>query len=227
MRVTQEILAGEQELPDLLMVYFGNTDVMSHRFWRYAYPEGYRYPPSPEQSASLSRLVASAYIWVDRAIGELLEHYDETATVIVASDHGMGPGNRALDFTTRRRANSGQHPGLPGVLIVSGGQARRSGFFENPALRPGELRPEDVPIIGSVVDITPTILALLGVPVGRDMDGGVLEEALPEGFAERSPISFVDTHDSAAWFESRPGQLLSNEASEERLQQLRALGYIR
>ena len=227
LRVTQEILNGEQEPPDLLMVYFGNTDVMSHRFWRYAYPDGYRHPPTPRQVASLSHLVADAYIWVDRAIGEILEHYDETATVIVASDHGMGPDNLTLDFTTQTRATSGHHPSLPGVLIVSGGHARRSGFFDDPALQSEDLRPDSVPIIGGVVDIAPTILALLGVPVGRDMDGVVLEEVFAEGFAARFPISFVDTHDSAAWLGARPGQLLSDEASEERLQQLRALGYIR
>ena len=111
----------------------------------------------------------------------------------------------------------------PGILILSGGDARRTtiGGGED-----GVLEPEDLPTLGSVLDITPTILALARLPVGEDMDGTVLVDVVREGLFEEAPTATVASHDTREWLENRPQQMLSTEAEEERLEQLRALGYL-
>ena len=82
-------------------------------------------------------------------------------------------------------------------------------------------------MLGHVLDLAPTVLTLQGIPVGRDLDGSVLEQLLEPGFLEGHPVSYVDTHDTEAWLAARPKQNLTREAELQRLEQLRALGYIR
>jgi hypothetical protein len=47
----------------------------------------------------------------------------------------------------------------------------------------------------SVRDVTPTILALCGLPVGEDMDGSVIEDAFEPAFLRSHPVSRVPTYE--------------------------------
>jgi hypothetical protein len=47
---------------------------------------------------------------------------------------------------------------------------------------------------GSIVDVTPTVLYYLGLPVGRDMDGYARADLFRASFAAARPIAFVPTH---------------------------------
>jgi arylsulfatase A-like enzyme len=76
---------------------------------------------------------------------------------------------------------------------------------------------------GSVLDLTPTVLALLGMPVARDMDGTVLTGAIAPEFLEESPISYIDTYESdLEWSEVEDEEPLP----EELMARLRSLGYL-
>ena len=50
----------------------------------------------------------------------------------------------------------------------------------------------------SVLDIAPTILYLMGLPVARDMEGRVLTEILDDDFARAHPVTFVPSYESLA-----------------------------
>jgi hypothetical protein len=223
LRVTRRLLT-EEKRPVLLLVYFGSPDVAGHRFWRYAYPEDFDVPPSEEEVAALGHVLGDTYAWIDSAIGEILAGYDDDPTVFILSDHGMRAAHRRRRDWDQRGGFSGAHKrGRPGILIVSGGDARRT------TIAPGEdgsLDPEDLPTLGSVLDITPTVLALARIPVGEDMDGVVLQGVLREDLFDEGPPATVASHDTPEWLENRPQQMLSADAEEERLEQLRALGYI-
>jgi hypothetical protein len=223
LRVTSTILAGG-EPPALLMVYFGSPDVAGHRYWRHAYPEEFDSPPGEEEVAALGSILADTYGWVDSAIGVLLESYAAAEpTVFIVSDHGMRAAHRRRTDWEEPGGFSGGHTrSEPGVLIASGGLARRT-----PVAPSGvSLEPGDLPALGSVYDITPTILALAGLAVGEDMGGAILKDVLREGVLDRVPLRTVASHDTAEWLESRPQEMLSAEAEKERLDQLRSLGYI-
>lgn len=78
-----------------------------------------------------------------------------------------------------------------------------------------------------LADITPTMLALLGAPVGRDMDGQVLVEAIEEGFLEAHPATYIDSYEADADrgdIEERTG--LSDEEREIVEERLQSLGYL-
>jgi predicted AlkP superfamily phosphohydrolase/phosphomutase len=47
---------------------------------------------------------------------------------------------------------------------------------------------------GSIVDVTPTILYFLGVPIGRDMDGYARADVFTPAFTSDRPIAFIPSH---------------------------------
>ena len=221
-RVAAEILSEGGQPFDLLMVYFGSPDVVGHRFWRYAYPEEFSHPPSTSDQENFSRVIRDAYAYVDKTIGQLLEAVDGEPTVFIVSDHGMHAANQDKEFPPRRELYSGDHGDAPpGVLIAAGRHIRQAPitFTDIKSLN-------DLPTLGRVLDVATTILALKTLPLGRDMDGVVLEDLLEESFLERHPVAYVETHDTREWLTSRPEELLSPEAEQERLEQLRSLGYL-
>ena len=81
-----------------------------------------------------------------------------------------------------------------------------------------------------LVDLAPTVLALLGLPVPDDLPGEVLVEILEPAFLKRYPIRRIPTYEgivprrSNPSLPSAPGQ---GAPGEENLRsQLEALGYL-
>jgi hypothetical protein len=90
--------------------------------------------------------------------------------------------------------------------------------FCGPGVQPG-----GVVTNGSVLDLTPTVLALLGMPVARDMDGKVMSGVIAPEFSRESPISYIDTYESGSvWQEVEEDEPLP----EELMARLRGLGYL-
>ena len=47
----------------------------------------------------------------------------------------------------------------------------------------------------SVVDVVPTVLYFLGLPIGRDMDGYARTDLFQPAFTEERPITFIPTYE--------------------------------
>ena len=47
---------------------------------------------------------------------------------------------------------------------------------------------------GSIVDVTPTILYFLSVPIGRDMEGYARADLFLPSFTADRPITFIPSH---------------------------------
>jgi hypothetical protein len=118
--------------------------------------------------------------------------------------------------------NSAAHPDAPPGLFIAAGPRVR------PTHTPPPERAAEVPTTANIYDLAPTLLALAGVPVGRDMTGEVRSDLFQIGEKE---VAFVDSHTTGPWREARAA--LQQRAAEaaaserERLEQLRELGYIR
>jgi predicted AlkP superfamily phosphohydrolase/phosphomutase len=197
-------LIESREQPDFLAIYFQGLDVTCHRFWGEWDPTSVDLQMSDELIETFSDLIPRYYERIDAAIGEILEVVDENSTVIICSDHGFrgpfrSPEGLKLGIWMHREI---------GVLAAAGpGIARLSKRMT-----------------GSVFDITPTLLALYDIPVGRDMDGFVLSEILEEGFMASRPVSYVPTHENGRRVRSdQPEASAVDEAIKEKL---RSLGYI-
>ncbi|HID63217.1 MAG TPA: hypothetical protein EYP49_10820, partial [Anaerolineae bacterium] len=73
---------------DVFMVVFTGTDRMGHYLW--PYHRSADVDDSPE-TQELCHAVHQYYTRLDEIVGELVERAGEDVTVIVMSDHGMGP----------------------------------------------------------------------------------------------------------------------------------------
>ncbi|NNE20362.1 MAG: hypothetical protein HKN10_18000 [Myxococcales bacterium] len=152
-------------------------------------------------------------------MGRLQAAMPKNTNVLVLTDHGMAAVNRGADYSGGDRPhglNSGHHlRGRPGVAIVSGPGFRQGDHFGR------SWRKQDLPTLASVYDVTPSLLTLLGIPVGDDMVGTVMPAVSAEG------TGTVTTHDSDEWLAARSHQRGERvEDDPERMRQLRALGYI-
>lgn len=168
----------DEEVPDLFTVYIQGTDIASHYFWKYLFPEEWaeKYPDAPVSAADVERYgqaINEYYIQADEWIGELLEYADENTTVVVLSDHGFETGRRTSKAEPAAHETvSGVHSktGPPGILVMHGPDVR-----------------EGVRVSGAhIYDIVPTLLTVLGLPVADDMDGRVLRSYLKSS-ADRVP----------------------------------------
>jgi predicted AlkP superfamily phosphohydrolase/phosphomutase len=98
------------------------------------------------------------------------------------------------------------------------GMHRKEGIF---MLRGNGLRRAYEAKHAEIVDMAPTVLHLLGLPIPRDMDGRVLTEVFDRHFLALRPVEYTD--------EAAPpgfsGTGLSEDEAEEVRERLRGLGY--
>src|SRR5439155_8435872 len=102
--------------------------------------------------------------------------------VILVSGFGMEPAtplDRLVAIATGRGSVGGVHDRGPDGYFIAVGDGIRPGAMLGPA---------------SVVDVAPTILYLMGLPVARDLDGRVLTEILDEDFARSHPLTFIPSY---------------------------------
>jgi predicted AlkP superfamily phosphohydrolase/phosphomutase len=190
---------------DLTLVYLWGVDPIQHHFWKYHQPETWRGPPLPPADVELNRnKIRDYYEDTDAFLARLIAAAGPRTTVVVVSDHGAGP-LLAYDATN---PVSGDHR-LDGIVIIAGNHTRH-GAGDRTA---------------SILDITPTVLYLLGLPVGEDMEGRVLEEAIdPTFFAAHRPRT-ITTYEVKE-HEGREAAV-PTDADERIKERLKSLGYLR
>jgi arylsulfatase A-like enzyme len=77
----------------------------------------------------------------------------------------------------------------------------------------------------SVVDITPTLLAMAGLPLARDMDGRVLFELFEPGTVTAGSLAWIDSYGNGEVKKPIIGQ--ADQGDDDGLRnQLQQLGYI-
>jgi hypothetical protein len=204
---------------DLFAILFRNPDIFSHFLWRFIERRTAervftklmddKAPLTPDierlMNEAYARVLEPVYIHEDRRLGRMLERADSDTVVIVVSDHGFQ--FRAYGFYHYGLDAGGGTLAPPGVIFLWGPPIRARARLNAP----------------TVFDVAPTVLHLMGLPVGRDMDGRVLTEALsPQLLAERS-VEWVDTHDTGR----RGSSPLPSPIGDDILEELRTLGYVR
>jgi len=137
-----------------------------------------------------------------------LKLVDEDTTVILVSDHGFHSDHLRPKFFIKEPAAPAQEHSPFGVICMRG-----------PGIKKGEK------IFGaSILDLTPTILALYGLPIGKNMEGKPLVQA----FKEPVTVDYIpDWEKVEGDFGTHPTDLQDDPwAAQEAMQQLIELGYI-
>lgn len=203
-RIGLELWKGQR--PELLMVYLEGLDTVSHLFghlFRAPRPPG----ELPEAQRRYAGTVEEMYRYADRIVGEYLAAMDERTTLVVVSDHGfsLGPIGPTDEASPGGRRVGARNHRLEGALLLYGRGVHRGVRLEQ----------------ASILDVTPTLLALAGLAPARDMPGRPLAEAL--SFEPPDAVPSYETGGPGA----TPAPAVKAEAIDpEMLEHLRALGYI-
>ncbi|MFQ6104491.1 MAG: alkaline phosphatase family protein [Candidatus Glassbacteria bacterium] len=200
----------------LFLTYFWGPDFVCHLFWKYMeelYSGGSNYSDVRDEDARLfGDIIYHYYAFLDDVVGKHVEVDSLDATYLIVSDHGFGrwggEGDSPLELSGRlyHPSYSGKHE-QNGIIIMAGKNVKRGVILDD----------------ARIFDVTPTILALFGMPVALDMDGRVLVEAIEEDFLETHPLRYVNTYETG---EERIPTAVPSKVDDQIKERLRALGYI-
>ena len=198
-------MLAREDRYDLFFFYLRGPDMVSHRFYHYMAPEKSRMQMDPGEAETFGPVVRRYYEWADEVMGEVLGWFPPGRQAVVVSDHGFyGPRQSGQKGTA-------EHSEW-GVFLVRSPLYRAGTQFDHLEL----------------LDICPTLLALIGLPAGGDMPGNVLAEPLtPEGEAA---VRRLEGNRLPSYMALTPAAGPEGErdaaVDEELRRQLKALGYI-
>jgi hypothetical protein len=158
---------------------YQGLDTVGHYNLRYTEPRDVGGAREDERRRRL-QVIDRYYGCIDSEIGDAIASLLPGDLLLVVSGFGMESPTAAkrLLGTLLSDPMSGTHERGPDGFLLAYGTA----------VEPGR-RPR-----GSIVDVTPTVLYFLGLPVGRDMDGHARSDLFKSTFTKGRPIAFVPTH---------------------------------
>lgn len=191
---------------DFNAVYFDGIDHFCHGFMKF-------HPPQMEMVTDrdfqlYKDVINNVYRFFDMTLERYLDLIDKDTTIIIVSDHGFHSDHlRPKNIPNDPAGPAAEHRAL-GVFCARG-----------PGIKKGET------IYGaSILDITPTLLQIYGLPVGKDMDGVVLHQI----FEKPEPVNFIESWEDVDGNDGRHSEELRNDpwAEKQALDQLIELGYV-
>jgi predicted AlkP superfamily phosphohydrolase/phosphomutase len=161
---------------------FQSLDPIGHYFLRYAPPLEFG-DATQEERRRFGLVLEQQYAVIDEALGRALNALGPDDLLLVVSGYGMEPlslAARLLERVVGDPELSGTHDAAPDGFLMAYGTAVAKGRSV---------------VRGSVVDVVPTVLYFLGLPIGRDMDGYARTDLFRRSFTDERPITFVPTYD--------------------------------
>lgn len=198
----------ENEPWDVMAIYYTCQDHFSHAFMDFHPP---RMPWVSERDFELYKdVMTGCYRFTDMMLGRLLQLCNDDTTIMICSDHGFESGHLRTLGNPREPAGPAADHRQYGIFLAKG-----------PNIKAGEK------VYGaSLIDMLPTMLTALDLPLGDDMDGRPLLEI----FKQQPEVRTIPSWDQ----EEGPNpnglheseKVLDADAAKELLNQFVALGYI-
>ena len=183
--------------PEFFAMYFRGVDEICHCYWDIN--RTFDPPLTKEELAWIKPLIPNYYVFTDRLLGDFLKEAGKDADVIACSDHGYGGGGLGV---------MAHKP--DGMIFMRGPHVIKGGTITG----------------ATVLDITPTILALYGLPVAQDMDGRPIATGLKPDVVRRvARETKLQTYETAR-ASGQSEEPLRSPVDEELRERLRSLGYI-
>lgn len=192
------------------------TELLQHENWKVA---GIHYPgleqlgllfPDPNAWNPIDRqsknncwyqgILRTFCRWQDLMLSRLLQLVGEQTIIVIVSERGFVMQNNPPAF------------GAQGSILIAGPNIRRDELIHG----------------AHTLDVVPTILAALGLPVGNDMPGSVLQQAFEMEPIVKTIDSWENVHDPNVPNQTPETSSISNENDEATAQALReliAMGY--
>lgn len=161
-------------------IRYQGLDTLSHVHWRSAEPG--RFNRLTPDAAAGAAVLDRYYDEIDASIGRVIDAQAPGDLLLVISGFGMERNSLAKRMVARvlRQVDlTGSHEDAPdGFLLAHGSQVVHA---ELPR--------------GAIVDVAPTVLYYLGLPVGRDMDGFARSDLFVRAYRRDHPVTYISTHE--------------------------------
>jgi predicted AlkP superfamily phosphohydrolase/phosphomutase len=165
--------------PRLTALRFEGIDEVAHTFLLDADPERFGNVRRTDTERSL---LDRYYAFIDTQIERAIAETEPGDLLLVVSGYGMEPTSLAKRLFARligEPDTTGSHEAGPDGFL----------FAYGVHVAPGEYRR------GSLVDLAPTVLYYMGIPIGRDMDGFARADIFRSTFTKDHPVTFTLTHE--------------------------------
>lgn len=191
---------------DFASVYFDMIDRVCHEFMKYHPP--YRSHIPKDEFDLYKDVVKGIYRFSDMMLGRLMELADESTTIMIVSDHGFQPDSLRPRNIPHEPAGIAYEHSPYGIFCITGPGIKKDSLVHG----------------AGVLDITPTILQLLDLPIGDDMDGTPLLSVFEQPTIPKTIPSwdFENEEKSKPTIDFTENQ----EFIDDMMQQLVELGYI-
>jgi predicted AlkP superfamily phosphohydrolase/phosphomutase/Flp pilus assembly protein TadD len=195
-----------EQKPDLEMVYIEGVDSTSHLFG-HLFRAGELGGELATQQRHYGHAVEEMYAFADELVGQFMNAMDDDTTLVVLSDHGFDLGQLHDDPSKTRdlRRVSERFHNIEGIVYLYGAGVKPRSRLDQP----------------TILDIAPTVLALLGVEPAEDMPGRVLAEAFSDDLVDTRIASYEPGGGGGARRASR-----DTATDQAQLEHLRSLGYL-
>lgn len=167
--------------PQVFELKLDGLTTVERYFYRYSFPDLFGNVP-PEDVSRFGSVIERYYQFYDQIIGKYLAGLKEDELLVVFSAHGMEP----LPFLKRVME------GLAGDSEVSAFHEmgpEGAFFFFGKAVN----REKNVEGL-RIVDLAPTLLYYLGLPVGKDLDGVVRSSLFLRDFTNDNPVFTISSY---------------------------------
>jgi predicted AlkP superfamily phosphohydrolase/phosphomutase len=181
---------------DFFTVYFRGVDTAGHQFLQFTTGIDSVKQCTGCNIHRLPEIVDNYYIYMDEAVGKIIQYNDENTITMIVTDHGQ--------------YNSGAHGNHRnnGFIVISGKPVRKH-----------------IMIRANVIDVTPTLLYVLGASIAQDMDGAVMLEAFDPAYLAKHPVLMTGTYETPGQNEKKE-EVVDQRRDEQEMEELKALGYV-
>lgn len=178
-KVAQE---KSQTQPRLVYFLLNGLNIVEANFYRYNFPDLFG-NLDQELITKYGSVIERYYQFYDQIIGKSLAALKEDELLVVYSPHGIEPlplWKRIVERILGNPNISAYHDNAPAGAV----------FFYGKDIVKGKN------IEGmNLIDMVPTLLNYLGLPVGKDMDGIVYSSIFSENFKMDNPVLYISSYE--------------------------------
>lgn len=168
--------------PDIVYILLRGINLVEKYFYKYSFPELFE-EVNQEEINKYGSVIERYYQFYDEVIGKFLASKKDNELLVVFSHHGIDYlplWKRMVELALGNPRISAYHEDAPKGVV----------FFYGKSISPGKN------IEGmKIIDMAPTFLHYLGLPLGKDMDGIVNSSIFKSSFNIENPVLYISSYD--------------------------------
>jgi len=187
----ERAFAGRSPAPPAYFhLLIGGLNTVQATFYKYSFPSSFGLIDQDDINR-YGLVIERYYTFYDQLVGKYLASLKDDELLVVYSPFGVEPlplWKRVVEWVLGNRELSAYHENAPDGVVFFYGQGIRKGNNIDGV---------------RIIDLTPTVLYYLGLPVGRDMDGVVQSGLFQPEFTAENPVLSISSYEEVRIVPSR------------------------